>query len=210
MVIDGDYRSHVDTAGIPFDADHRVALDSDEDVLARPPGLPDRHWEAEACWTVKDGYVHDPDGVNVTSQAVAAIEAETMRRAGDGLVRTPLGTYFDGDATEAEAHEFLARCAAEGAAIEAAKTGVSPRSRDRFRDTPVHDRRRTMPGVVTHLGDGVHGTRCSNHACQPSVRLANVADPAASMSSLAFDARITPASSDGASKATTPNGLPFA
>ena len=133
------------------------------EVPERAPGLPAEHHAAEATWTVsQSGLVHDTSMVNRTEEALAALNAETMRRVGPGLLRTPLGAYYDGDATEREAQDFIDRCRAEDEAIELMKTGVSQKNRDRYRDTPVHDRRMVQPGTTSHLGDGVWGSRCQH------------------------------------------------
>lgn len=131
---------------------------------AEPPPLanPLRFADAAATWRIRDqGHVRDDKGRDVTQHAVDALREETLRRVGDRFVRTLLGKVADRDGDFSHVEIFNREIESERRMIEKAATGVPAKIADRYRDTPIHDRRFISAGEQhVHLGQGVWGRRC--------------------------------------------------
>lgn len=131
---------------------------------AEPPPLanPVRFADAAETWRIADqGRVRDDTGRDVTKQAVDALREETLRRVGDRFVRTLRGKVADRDGDYALVEMFNREVEAERRMIEKAATGTPAKIADRYRDTPIHDRRLISAGEQqVHLGQGVWGRRC--------------------------------------------------
>ena len=127
-----------------------------------PLTSPVRFADAAATWRVRDqGRVRDDKGRDVTQHALDALREETLRRVGDRFVRTLRGKVSDHDGDFALVEMFNREVESERRLIERASTGTPAKIADRYRDTPIHDRRFISAGEQqVHLGQGVWGRRC--------------------------------------------------